>query len=193
MAGDLRELLDGQAITRTSLLGHSMGGKTAMQFAALYPEYLERLVVADIAPRAYPRGHDPILDALAVINPGGALTRAEVESQLASYVPNPVVRQFLLTNLQRDATGRFRWKINVPAIRENYDTIIGPVEIPAPVHIPSLFIRGGRSSHITDDDIASIHRMFPLSVVTTIPRAGHWVHADAPEEFRQTVQTFLEG
>lgn len=193
MAGDLKELLDRHSISRASVLGHSMGGKTALQFAALYPDSIDRLIVADIAPRAYARGHDSILDALVSVDPSSASSRRDVDAVIARFVPNPAVRQFLLTNLQRDPDGRFRWKINIPAIRENYDAIIGPVEIPSPILRPVLFIRGGRSPYLTDEDIAAIRPLFPFAVVTTLRSAGHWVHADAPDEFRQAVASFLAG
>jgi pimeloyl-ACP methyl ester carboxylesterase len=193
MAADLRSFLDERGISRAHLLGHSMGGKTVMEFAVTHPERVDRLVVVDIAPRGYPPGHDGIFDALCAVKPAAYPTRAEVEAALAPLVPSPAVRAFLLKNLIRDAEGRLGWKMNLPVLRREYDAIRGPVAAHSLCDRPALFIAGGRSRYILPEDREEIRRIFPHAAVFTVRSAGHWVHAEAPEDVEMVVRRFLTG
>jgi esterase len=191
MAGDLHEFMQTHSLEKIHLLGHSIGGKTAMHFALAHPGLLEKLIVVDIAPRAYPPLHTAIFDALLPLDLTRFQTRDEISRALAPSIPDPAVRQFLLKNIGRDESGAFRWKMNLPVIHRNYDSLNGPIQTNSTFAKPTLFIRGSQSDYILDSDHEMIIRVFPVAKIVTIPNAGHWVHADAPEEFLNTLSAFI--
>jgi esterase len=190
MADDLAELLDSLKIPSAHILGHSMGGKTAMQFALSYPRRVESLIVVDIAPREYPRLDDEILDALTSINLAAIVSRQEVDDLLSARIPDFAVRQFLMKNLTRDSSGTFVWKANLQAIRKNYDEITRAIASDRPFPGPTLFIKGNRSDYILDSDVPMIRRLFPDANIVGV-NAGHWIHAEVPTVFANIVMSFL--
>ena len=190
MAADLREFVEARSLAQVFLLGHSMGGKVAMQFAGQYPERVDKLVVVDIAPKAYPPTHQSLLAALRAVDLRAAKNFSDIDSALSGPIPDTAVRQFLMKNLTRDDRG-FRWRIALDAIMQNYDELIQAVVIERPFSKPACFIRAGRSNFVTDQDSALIRKAFPQAKIETIARAGHWVHIDADDEFYQTVTGFL--
>src|SRR5712692_8194130 len=139
LAADLREFMQQQGIPQANLLGHSMGGKTAMQFALSYPELTQKLVVVDIAPRTYPAHHDQIIAALESVDVSQVKSRQEADDRLAQMLPELGLRQFLLTNLIREADGRYRWRMNLAGIKKNYHYILAGVT-PGQFSKPALFI-----------------------------------------------------
>ncbi len=188
MADDLADFFKEHAIPRAYLLGHSMGGKTAMQFALDHSSLVSRLLVVDIAPKAYPARHDHIFDGLFSLDVTKHHSRSDVEQALAGDIPNSAVRQFLLKNLKRTDEG-FAWKINLEALRRQYDAMSAAISgqvFPSPV----LFIRGARSDYVLDSDVPGMRELFPHSLVRNID-AGHWIHAEAPEEFYRIALDFL--
>jgi esterase len=191
MADDLQEFVQSQQISSAHLLGHSMGGKTAMQFALTYPGYVKKLIVVDIAPKGYPRHHDEILDALCSLDLSAANSRSELDTALAQYISDAAVRQFLLTNAVRSTSGGFEWKMNLDAIKQCYDNLIAGIDEKGQFDKPALFIRGEKSDYIGEDDYRLIQTMFPQASIKTIAGAGHWVHAEAPETFYKIVSDFL--
>jgi pimeloyl-ACP methyl ester carboxylesterase len=191
MASDVDKFLTARGLESALVIGHSMGGKTAMQFALHFPQRVERLVVADMAPRAYASGHDKIFAALLALDLPKFQTRGEIEEALAPEIPNQVLRRFLLKNLGRGSTGEFFWKINLQDIAKNYWRLREPVAGDAPFTKPVLFIRGGKSEYIRPEDESLIHEWFPAAQIQTIPDASHWVHADKPEEFLRLLLGFL--
>src|SRR5262247_4893983 len=191
MVADVREFMEQQALRRIVLLGHSMGGKVAMQFAIEYSEQVDRLIVVDIAPKAYEPSQRYLLKAMRSLDLTRYKSFADVDAALAPEVSSESLRQFLLKNLTRDEKGRLRWKIHLEAIDQNYDKLLRGLSPERSFNKPTLFIRGGRSNYIEDDDAALIHQMFLQAEIATLPKAGHWVHVDAPEEFFQTVLNFL--
>ena len=191
MARDLHELMNAQGLTSVHVLGHSMGGKTAMQFALLYPDQVEKLVVVDISPRAHVPRQSGTIQALLALDLGKFQHRGELDVALAESVPDEELRQFLLTNVARNKTGAFHWKANLSAIWENRRLLGAALEFERTCTKPALFIRGGKSDYVTKADLELIQRLFSHAVLETIPGAGHWVHADAPEEFFRTVSGFL--
>ncbi|HKA56576.1 MAG TPA: alpha/beta fold hydrolase [Candidatus Binatia bacterium] len=193
MVEDLREFGQSHSLSPTHLLGHSMGGKTAMQFAIAYPEQVDKLVVVDIAPKAYPPEHDDIFAALFSLDGQSLRSRQQADTALAGKIPDLALRQFLLKNLEREASGGFRWRINLDAIHKNYAEILKGVEGTGQFHHPTLFIRGGNSGYIHPEDLPAIKTIFPQAQLVTIPRTGHWVHAEAPQEFARLVLNFLAG
>jgi len=191
MAADLREFMRDRQLASAYLLGHSMGGKTAMQLALTDPDLVEKLIVVDIAPKAYPPHHDEIFDALCELELSRYTSRSELDQALAGKIAGLTTRQFLLTNVTRDEAGRFTWKINLDAIRQNYPAIIGGLEQAGRFDQPTLFVRGATSDYIQDEDAALITSIFPQARIATIDGAGHWVHAEAPAAFFNVVREFL--
>ena len=191
MAGDLFRFLEDRGLARASILGHSMGGKTAMEFAFRHPQMVEKLIVVDIAPRAYQPGHDEILDAMAALDLSSYSNRAEINRALDSRIPDLRVRQFILTNLKRYAGGHYTWRINLDVLRRKYGEVTKAQTSDAPFPGPTLFLRGELSPYVGDEDLPAIHRLFPAASVCAISGAGHWVHADKPEEFFRVILHFL--
>lgn len=191
MVQDLETLMDEEGITKAHLIGHSMGGKTAMNFALQHPQRVEQLVVVDIGPRQYEPGHDMIFRALFAMDPSAITSRGDAEEQLEYYIHNQGIRLFLLKNLQREKDGSFSWKMNLEGIYSNYDNILEAVESDEPFDHPVLFIRGGKSDYIQDQDMDGIKQLFPNARLHTIEESGHWVHAEARKPFIQAVKEFL--
>ncbi len=190
MAEDVLELMDAQHIGSAHLLGHSMGGKVAMQLAVSYPERVDKLIVVDIAPRAYPRIHGEILEALISLNLTGLQSRQQVEDELARNIPDLALQQFLMKNLTRDPSGAFSWKANLDVISRNYEEIAREISATRSFSKPTLFVKGDRSDYVLASDISFIHRLFPSAAVSSID-AGHWIHAESPNCFADVVLNFL--
>ena len=191
MTADLGKFTEQQALGRIMLVGHSIGGKVAMQFAIDYSERVDRLVVVDIAPKPYEPSQEDVLQALRSLDLRRYKSFADVDAALAPNVPDGSLRQFLLKNLARDENGRLGWKVHLEAIYRNYDKLARGLAPARAFDKPALFIRGGRSNYIEDGDAPLIRQIFPQAEIVTLPRAGHWVHADRPDEFFQTVVNFL--
>jgi pimeloyl-ACP methyl ester carboxylesterase len=191
MAGDVAELMTAQRIPSAAVVGHSMGGKTAMQFALQFPDLVEKLVVADMAPRGYEMVHDKIFAALLALDLSAFAGRAQMEEVLAPAIPRLTLRRFLLKNLGRDALGNFFWKINLRGLADNYARLREPLSSAVPFTKPALFVRGGKSDFITAADETRIRELFPAAQIETMSEAGHWLHADQPEEFGRLLLNFL--
>jgi esterase len=195
MAADVLSLFDHLALdpTRLTLMGHSMGGKVAMCLALGYPERLAQLIVADIAPRFSNMEHqDDIIAGLQAVDLSTIQTRQQAEAALARSIPQPGVRQFLLKNLYRREDNSFAWRINLPALVANLAAVGEAVGAAQPFLKPTLFLRGGKSDYITPEDkLTDIPALFPNSQVVTVADAGHWLHAEKPEEVFGLVKNFV--
>jgi pimeloyl-ACP methyl ester carboxylesterase len=201
MANDLIELLNTLRIEKAIVLGHSMGGKTAISFALAFPDRLEKLIVVDISPFGQNEMSSEILDSHKLIVEGMATMpiktialRKEAEDHLANYVKSNLVRQFLLKNLKRSSPSGFVWQINLEAIANNLEVLMAGVMMPTTserIDKPSLFIRGGNSAYLPNNLIKAIGNIFQHCQMVTIPNAGHWMHAEQPQLFLTSVQTFL--
>lgn len=191
LANDLYLFMHEQNIDGAHIMGHSMGGTAAMQFAAQRPEMVVKLIVVDMSPRDYHPRHDVLFKAFKAVDPSKFSRRKEIDDALKQYIPEYAVRQYILKNITRDDEKRFRWKFNLKAIKENYKSIISGPDITEAISHPTLFIKGGQSSYISDDDQKKIKRLFPAVKIETIPGASHWVHTDAPERFLEVVRKFL--
>ena len=196
MAQDVLQFMDRLGLFRVHILGHSMGGKTAMQLALQAPERLLKLVVADMAPVAYggERGeHDEIFAGLDAIDLEKLQSRTQADSILANWVDDEIVRQFLLGNLLRTAEGEFAWRINLAGIRDNYPLLRAAVSGPEAYKGEVLFVRGERSDYVLPEYEPAIRELFPRAVIETVAHAGHWLHAEKPDTFYSIVSKFLRG
>ena len=190
MAGDLKEFMESNWIFNAHLLGHSMGGKTVMQFAMQYPDMVKKLVVVDIGVKEYPEGHIFIFDAMRSLDVKNLKSRSEAEKHLFSTIKNKAIVQFLMKNLSRNKEGGYKWKMNLNALYNHYDNILAAVS-GTPFEKETLFLRGETSPYIRDEDIRAIQLLFPNSIFKTISNTGHWVHAEAPKQLIETVLNFL--
>jgi pimeloyl-ACP methyl ester carboxylesterase len=190
MAADVAAFVEQHDLGQAHLLGHSMGGKTAMETALTYPERVSRLIVVDMAPKEYAPRHTDLLAALARIDPTDYDSRDEIDAVLAEDVPEWDMRQFLLKNLEYDGD-RYTWKMNLDAIRRHYDDINATITRDATFEGPTLFVRGADSDYIADEDVPAIRERFPNAELVTIADAGHWVHADRPDALAEVVTDFL--
>ncbi len=192
LAGDVLELLDEQGLEQAVLVGHSMGGKTAMSLALGHPDRVERLAVVDIAPVTYGGRLALLLDALLGLPLDEIDNRRHADELLARRVTDKAVRDHMLQNLQRTDAG-WRWRNNLRALRDGLDVISAFPAYPDGTTYSgrTLFIRGGRSSYIEPEHLPRIHQLFPEVEVVDVPGAGHWVHAEQPEAFLNVLQGFL--
>lgn len=193
LADDVRRFMNDHGIEKADVIGHSMGGKTAMILALSYPSRIGRLVVVDIAPVSYPPALGSFIDAMRAVDLDRIDRRAEVDAALADQVPDPGIRAFLLQNLVAQ-DGRLRWRLNLAELADGMDDIAGFPAIPSgrAFQGPTLFVGGARSDYIRTSAHGTIRSLFPQATFATIPDAGHWVHAEQPERFIETVVPFLE-
>lgn len=202
MRDDLALFFEQHNIEKATLIGHSMGGKTAMWFAADYPEKVEKLVIADIAPKNYLQLkensqyhlHRNILLAMKDLDFKRVKKRSDVDDILSERIDDERIRQFLLKNVAKDKkTKQYKWRVNVEVLYEFLDEIVGGVnrqwfEDRIPItNYPVIFIRGLKSNYIMDEDIPLIKEIYPDASVVDIPGAGHWLHAEKPDEFIEAV------
>ena len=190
MADDLLELIDDLQIGAVDIIGHSVGGKVAMEFSQHYSSYCRRLVVVDIAPKQYADEHSAIFKALLSLDLTLYNRRSDVDTELAKVIGNKAVRQFLLMNLDID-NEVLTWRINLQSIFNNYVNLLKPVADRRSISLPVCFIKGERSSYILDSDELLIESVYPEAELYTIKQAGHWVHAEAPQDFLTKVIEFL--
>jgi esterase len=193
MVDDLLEFFDDHSIDKAIIIGHSMGGKVGMNFALEYPSAVEKLVVVDISPKAYPyrQQHVKVIEAMMVVNFDTFTTRASVEKRIREFINDNKVVQFMMKNLYRLERGRLGWRLNVETISNNLDAIFGGVDEEAVLYKKTLFIKGGLSDYITNEDKTVIGKIFPHSEIRVIDGASHWVHSDKPAELCLMLSQFL--
>ena len=184
MAADVAGFLDEQRIASATLIGHSMGGKTAMRLALDAPERVDRLVAVDIAPTLSNHDHLPWLRAMETLDVGRVRRRGDADKLLAEAVPDAAMRQFLLQNLI-STPGGFAWRVNLAAIESSLSALLDfPLDADTKAFDgPALFIRGAQSDYVSREDETAIRALFPRADVVTIEGAGHWVHAEQPARF----------
>lgn len=193
MVEDFNELVTDLGYNKINLIGHSMGGKTAIGFAASHPEKLNKMVVVDISHKQYPLHHQQILAGLTSIDLNQIKSRSQADKQLSQYIDNLAIRQFLLKNLywnKSNGDKKLAWHINLPVLNREIGQIV--TEIPFDtIDVNTLFIRGALSNYILESDYDEIKRKFPNSQIVTIQDAGHWVHAEKRDEFFDLIMDFL--
>jgi len=202
MSEDLFEFFNNHGIEKALIIGHSMGGKTAMSFALKYPYLIEKLIVVDIAPGSYNEAerkniseiHSKIISSLQMLPLENINSRKQAEDLLSGSIPSSIVRKFLLKNLKR-IDSRYSWKLNIEALANNLEAISSAViqEKDNKSNIPTLFIRGEKSLYINQKDEAIIKQVFSDSEIVTIPDSGHWIHAEQPQLFIKEVMNFFNA
>jgi esterase len=204
MSDDLNDFFIRHNLTRAVILGHSMGGKTALTFGLKYPEKVEKMIVVDISPFGYDEtsapeviSHEQIMRNLMALQPETLKGRQDANNRLQKHIRSETVRQFLLKNLKRDSEGVFYWAMNLPVLQHHLVDIyasIMPSEQTRPDDIPVfplMFIKGENSGYLRKEEFDSIRNFFPHAELAEIAGAGHWVHAEQPEEFLKTIRNFI--
>lgn len=192
MARDLDDLIDHLELDNPILLGHSMGGKTVMQYTAFHPDKIDKLIVADIGPKYYPVHHETIINALKSVPVKNLQSREQAEELMTKEIKDFGTRSFLLKNLKRTSEG-FDWKMNLEGISNNIEEVGKPLDYYLPIEIPTLFIHGGKSNYILEEDKEDIQEIFPQAEFASISDSGHWLHADNPDKFFQLTSHFLNS
>lgn len=191
MADDIANLLVKLKLEKAYILGHSMGGKAVMAFALKYPTMVDKLIVADIGVKGYKRGHDDIFDAIIPLELSEFDSRGDIDKHLQPTLSNFGVRQFILKNLNRREEGGYEWKMNLESIYKNYENITAGIKSDTAFSGETLFMRGGKSKYVSNEDFAEIEKLFTNAELKTIEGAGHWVHAEKPNEVVELVKEFL--
>jgi esterase len=193
MADCIRRWLNLQGLPAAQFVGHSLGGKVAMQLALAHPGLVSALVVADIAPVDYPPHHDQVFAALEAVAAGQCTSRQEAAGLMAAHLAQEQVIQFLLTSLRRDPDGIYRWRFNLEGLRRDYGAVRARPVATGAYPGPVLFIKGGDSDYIREEHRSHILALFPRAEVRIMPGCGHWLHAERPQLFNSLVRRFLLG
>lgn len=196
MAEDVRDLIERLGLKSCCIVGHSMGGKVGMQLALSYPDLVEKLVVVDIAPVAYPEdadGHLNVLAAMDAVDLERIKSRTEAEVTLEDAIPEEATRKFVLTNLVRGKEGRFEWRLNKESLRENYANLRAALTPGEAFTKPTLFVKGSLSPYIEAEHEAKIKELFPAASVKIVMEAGHWLHAEQPQALQILLKKFLKA
>jgi esterase len=204
MSDDLNDFFIHHSLDRAVILGHSMGGKTALAFGFKYPEKVEKMIVVDISPFGYNEtsapeviSHEKIMRSLMALQPETLKSRQDADNRLQKHISSEPVRQFLLKNLKRNSEGIFYWSMNLPVLQQHLTDIyasimrseqIRPEDIPV---FPLLFIKGKNSGYLGKEEFDDIRHLFPHAELAEIAGAGHWVHAEQPDEFLKTIRNFI--
>ncbi|ARN78163.1 alpha/beta hydrolase [Nonlabens spongiae] len=192
MAQDVKNYCQKHDLSDIILIGHSMGGKIAMIAAQQFPELIEKLIIADIAPKTYPPHHSDIIKALESVDFSKVNRRSDADEMLEPFINDFGTRQFLLKSLYRKKDKSYGWRFNLPVLGAAQNSVGIHEDFIEPVQIPTLFIRGGKSGYITDSDKLLIDHAFAKAELATITEAGHWLHAEQPEKFYDYVIDFVK-
>lgn len=191
LAEDILNYMEYYGIAKAHILGHSLGGKAVMQFAIRFPEKVERLIVVDISPKAYPPHHQGIIKALETVDFNTVSSRSEVEAVLNQYIPEKSTIQFLTKNLYWDDNKKLNWRFNLKTLSEKYNEFVSNAIKFGVFDGPTLFVAGAQSNYILPQDQFAIKQQFPKADFVTIKNAGHWVQAENPVDFANVVKDFL--
>jgi len=191
MSLDLKNYADYYRLTNFDLIGHSMGGKTAMYFAINYPEMINKLIIVDIAPKYYPPHHHFIFEAIHSVDLNTP-DRRTIENSLINKLQNKAIAAFLAKNIKRNKDGTFQWKANISVLEENLDILGEPLPPMSVYEKPVMFIKGDKSPYIKNEDAALIKAHFPTAEIINIINSGHWVHAEQPQIFFEKTMDFLQ-
>lgn len=195
MADDVRQLMTRLGLESCCIVGHSMGGKVAMQLALSFPDLVEKLVVIDIAPVSYPADADDHMSVLAsmdAVKLDEIKSRTEAEVTLKDYISEEATRKFVLTNLVRNKDASFEWRLNKDSLRENYANLRAGLESTISFSKPVLFVKGSLSPYIKAEHEEQVSKLFPAASLKLIMDAGHWLHAEQPQALQKILLKFLQ-
>ncbi len=192
MADDITRLMDHYGLASARILGHSLGGKVAMQLALQQANRVQKLIVADIAPVSYGSHHSTVFEGLRGVDLSTLTRRADAETILRQYIDDAGTRNFLLKNLYRNEDGLFAWRMNVDALEQGYDDIRNGIDAMSAFAKPTLFIKGELSDYIQEQHREKIERLFTNLQLKVIQGTGHWLHAEKPDIFNRIVKRFLD-
>ncbi len=200
MADDLREFFDDLKLSKAIIIGHSLGGKVAMEFASKHPEFVEKLIIVDIAPRTYSenefterRNHRFIINYLKSIDLQKFKNRSEALEEMSKIDPTGRLKFFMMKNIKRQKDGKLAWKINIKAIADNLSDLLNKYELKlSEITCPVLFVKGEKSEYLTENDFKMIKNELPNAEFTIIKDATHWLHSEKPDEFVEIVRNFIE-
>ena len=192
MTEDIIQYMNHHQIEKAHLLGHSLGGRVVIDFAMTYPEKLDHLIVADMAPKAYQPHHNAIFKALLSVDFSQITSRKDVEETLSQYIPEVGVRQFLLKNVYHAENGGYAFRFNLPVLHQHYTDLVGTELKSGVFNGPTLFLKGEKSNYILPEDEFIIRQRFPQAEIKAIANAGHWLHAENPKDFIEEILLFLE-
>ena len=192
MVEDVKQYCEFHQLQDIALIGHSMGGKVAMLLATTYPQLVSKLVVADIGPKYYAPHHQDILAGLNAVDFSEKPDRSQVEEILYPFIPDFGTRQFLMKSLFWKEPGQLAFRFNLEVFNKEIEQV--GIALPEEAHFdkPTLFIRGGSSRYILDEDFDAIKNQFPKAEFETIPNTGHWLHAENPKDFYSFVIDFIK-
>jgi pimeloyl-ACP methyl ester carboxylesterase len=191
LVNDLYCIIGHENVKKLHLLGHSMGGKIAMEFAAIYPDIIDRLIIVDVAPYPYPPHHTEVFDMLQAIDLSSLSSRVEIEKEVRNRIDNESVIQFMMKNIRRNEISlTFEWKFNLSVLSRDYLYLIQRLPSQG-FNGHTLFIGGEESKYITKETSLYLFDLYPKAVLEYVAKAGHWVHADNPSEFYDKVTSFI--
>ena len=190
LSNDLHQYILDNKLNDVIIMGHSLGGKTAMQFAVSYPEFLSKLIIVDISPRFYPIHHNKIIEGLKMLDFSILKSRSQADAVLSEYIEEGDVRQFLLKSIYWKEKGQLDFRFNLKSISQNIANVGEALDNEANCSIATLFIKGGDSNYINDDDEDLIYKHFTDAEIQTVDEVGHWLHAENPQEFFEMTVRF---
>lgn len=190
LSNDIHQYAIDNKLSDFIIMGHSLGGKTAMQFAVSYPKFLHKLIIVDISPRFYPIHHDKIIEGLKMLDFSVLKSRSQADAVLSQYIEERDVRQFLLKSMYWKEKGKLDFRFNLKSISQNIANVGEALDNGARSSIPSLFIKGAKSNYIKDDDEELIFKHFTDAEIQILDGVGHWLHAEKPLEFFEKTVRF---
>ena len=193
MSNDLSEYFNYYKIKNAILIGHSMGGKTAMKFALEFPSKVLKLIVVDITPKKYNQSHKEIIDGLLKINLNKVNSRIEFDNQLLKFIPEIGIRQFLMKNLYRFSENKFALRFNIKTISNKINNYYDEILSDNKYLKETIFIKGELSNYIKLKDLKDIKKFFPIAKIEVVPNSGHWVHSEKKDYFLNLVLNFLKN
>ena len=192
MANDLKLLMEDEKIETADIIGHSMGGKTAMFFAREYPKLVNKMIVADISPAYYPQHHHSVLSALHSMDLSQLKSRKEAEEILRNALNDEGTIQFLLKNLYWKTDTQLDWRFGLQEIEDNIEMVGEALPGEDVIDVPTLFLKGEKSGYIQEEQEELIRKRFSNVEIKTVPNAGHWIHAENPKAFLEMSLAFLK-
>ena len=190
MAYDVLQFLDDHHLEKVNIMGHSLGGKVALQMLNVNSQLISKTIILDIAPKVYPKGHEQIFKAMFSLDLQSLSSRSEADIKMTKWIPDVIVRQFILKNLDRNKNGAFKWKVYLNAIYKNCDEINKEIIFQHPVLNEVLFVKGSLSKYILDEDETIIKASLPNATFKVVEGAGHWIHADKPAELLEIITNY---